>query len=171
MSKVYFISDIHFHHKNILKFSGQWRDGDNIDEHNQIIVTRWNTTVNKRDIVYVLGDVCMGKDLSILGELTGTKILVLGNHDDHNVRDYLSYFQDIRGIFGYKGFWVSHAPIHPAELRNKKNIHGHVHSSSIKNEYGEYDKRYINVCCEVNHGYPIPFEDIIDGTYWNYKRC
>lgn len=171
MSRVFFLSDLHFHHKNILHFSGPLRDGDTVLEHDHILVTRWNSTVRKRDIVYVLGDVIMSHDMAILEELHGQKILCRGNHDQYPLQEYLKYFTDVRGIFKYKGFWCSHAPIHPAELRGCHNIHGHVHGNSIRDAYGDRDKRYINVCCEVNLGNPIPFEDIRDGTYWSYARC
>jgi len=177
VSRVYFISDLHLGHTNILKFSGALRDGDTVEEHDQILITKWNSTVRKRDLVYVLGDVCMHKSLDILGELQGRKVLIRGNHDTHSTEEYLKYFEEVYGIVKYKRFWLSHAPVHPDELRGCKNIHGHVHSSSIKIvqehngfSYPEYDKRYINVCCEVNNSNPIPFEDIRDGAYWDYKR-
>lgn len=162
---------MHFHHKRILEFSGNLRCGDDIVEHDHLLVQHWNSVVRHRDLVYVLGDVCMNPDMSILSELRGRKKLVRGNHDNYPLREYLKYFEDVQGIFKYKRFWVSHAPIHPAELRGCKNIHGHVHNNSIRNAYGERDDRYINVCCEVNLGYPIPFEDIRDGDYWGYARC
>lgn len=171
MSRVYFISDTHFDHSNILNFAGHLRDGDSVLEHNHILVTRWNSVVRKRDLVYHLGDVIMNSDMSILEELNGRKILCRGNHDNYPLPEYLKHFEDIRGVFKYKEFWCSHAPIHPAELRGKRNIHGHVHSNSIRDVHGDRDKRYINVCCEVNLGNPIPFEDIRDGRYWEYSRC
>lgn len=171
MSRVFFISDLHFHHKKILEFSGPLRDGNSVDEHNHILIVRWNSTITKRDLVYVCGDVCMGDNLDIVGELAGRKILVRGNHDNFKLEEYTKHFEDVQGVCKYKSFWVSHAPMHTAELRGKCNIHGHVHHNSIRNSYNEYDKRYINVCCEVNGGWPIPFEHIRDGRYWEYKRC
>lgn len=172
MSRVFFISDLHFHHKRILEFSPTLRDGDSVLEHDHILVTRWNSVVRKKtDLVFVLGDVAMDADMSILSELNGRKKLCRGNHDLYPLNEYLKYFEDVLGIFKYKHHWCSHAPIHPAELRGCPNIHGHVHSNSIRDAYGERDKRYINVCCEVNRGYPIPFDDIKDGTYWGYTRC
>lgn len=170
MSRVFFISDLHFHHKRILEFSAHLRDGDCVIEHNHILVCKWNQTVKKRDLVYVCGDVCMDRDMSILEELNGWKILIRGNHDNYPIREYLKYFEDIQGVCKYKGYWVSHAPIHPAELRGKANIHGHVHSASIRNAYGELDPRYINVCVEAINGYPIPFDHIKSGFYWEINR-
>ena len=169
MSRVYFISDLHLGHKRILEFAGPLREGTTIEEHDQLLIDKWNATIRKRDLVYVLGDVCMHPTLDILSQMQGRKILIRGNHDQFKTTEYLKYFEEVHGIMKYKRYWLSHAPVHPDELRGCSNIHGHVHNKSIK--HGEhYNKYYINVCCEVNNSTPIPFEDIRDGHYWNYKR-
>lgn len=170
MSQVWFVSDLHLGHNRIIDFSGPLRDGTNVVEHDHLLVQEWNRVVSKRDLVFVLGDVCMHKDLGILSELRGNKRLVRGNHDNKNVREYLPYFEDIFGIIKYKGFWVSHAPIHPDELRGKCNIHGHVHGSSIRDAFHQHDKRYFNVCWE-SYKSLVPFEDIKSGVFWNKTRC
>lgn len=167
MSRVFFISDLHLGHKKILEFEGHNRQGDTVVEHNHILVAKWNSIVKKKkDKVFVLGDVVLGGiDLDILGELNGRKILVRGNHDTRSAEEYLKYFEDIHGVLKYKKHWLSHAPIHPNELRGCKNIHGHVHSSSIRNAYHEIDHRYVNVCVENCDGYPVPFDDIKSEIY------
>lgn len=119
-------------------------------EQDEWIIESWNFIVTKRDLVWVLGDVAMGKskegkpNLKKISKLNGTKKLILGNHDELPIEEYLNYFQVIKGFTRYKGYWLSHAPIHPLELRGKKNIHGHVHHNSID------DRNYINVCVEAN---------------------
>ena len=165
MSKVYFISDLHFGHKNIMNFAGAYRDGDDYIENMHTLIANWNGRVLKRDLVYVLGDVCMNvNDMRAVSELNGTKILVRGNHDDRlRTKDYLKYFSEIYGIRKYKGHWLSHCPIHPNELRGCPNIHGHVHQNTIRDGYGDIDERYVNVCVENTGGFPIAFEDIKDG--------
>jgi calcineurin-like phosphoesterase family protein len=48
------------------------------------LVKRWNDTVRPWDVVYVLGDMCMGKideSLKFVGQLHGVKHLITGNHD------------------------------------------------------------------------------------------
>lgn len=174
MSRVYFISDLHLGHKRILEFSGALREGSTVEEHDRLLIRKWNNLVRKRDLVYVLGDVCMHSTLDIVGELQGRKVLIRGNHDQFKTTEYLKYFEEVHGIMKYKRYWLSHAPVHPDELRGCHNIHGHVHHNTVK-IYSEgegliYDSRYINVCCEVNNSIPIPFEDIRDGQYWGYKR-
>jgi calcineurin-like phosphoesterase family protein len=150
-----------------MQFAGDSRDGNDWYENMHIIAANWNAIVKKRDLVMVLGDVCMDRDcMDIFYELNGTKHLIRGNHDDRfRTEGYLRYFSEIYGIRSYKGFWISHAPIHPAELRGRKNIHGHVHQQSIRNAHGELDERYINVCVENTGGVPVKFKYIQEGTW------
>lgn len=154
--KVYFISDLHLGHKKILQFSSEWREGNTIDEHDEWIVEQWNSVVRKNDVVYLLGDVAFSRDgLAKCERLNGFKKLIMGNHDQFRVEDYTAVgFRVLGGMIKFKGFWLSHAPVHPAELRGCKNIHGHVHSESID------DARYINVCVEAQDGLPRLLEEI-----------
>lgn len=167
MSKVYFTSDLHFGHTNIMRWQQDpYLRGNaaSSDEHDEWLIDEWNKIVKKRDLVWVLGDVAMGKgekgveNLSKVGSLNGTKHLILGNHDDALQEYYHYYFSFIRGMFRYKRHWLTHAPIHTNELRGLPNIHGHVHTNTVE------DSRYINVCVEENmkrNGTPLVLFDEI----------
>lgn len=165
MGQVYIVSDLHIGHKNIMNFAGDYRHGETYEENIHSIVKMWNSVVTKYDKVFVLGDVCFRHEyLDVLDELKGRKVLIRGNHDGRfSTRDWLMYFEEVEGIVRYKNYWLTHAPIHPAELRGKKNIHGHVHQNSILDGYNECDERYINVCIENTGGAPINFERIKAG--------
>lgn len=162
MSNVFFISDLHLGHKKILEFSPD-RGGTNVEEHSEWLVQNWNSVVGKKDIVWVLGDVCFNKEhLKYLDMMKGIKHLALGNHDEFPISVYQKYFHKIVGITKYKGFWLSHAPVHENELRGKTNIHGHVHHKYIKIGTSDiYDPRYINVCVEAIEGIPISLESLM----------
>jgi len=155
MSKVYFVSDLHFGHKRIHKFR---RGFETELSHQEHVITQWNNTVTKNDKVFVLGDAAFTMEsIEAIRRLNGTKVLVRGNHDKLNTSVYLWVFKEVYGMLRYKDFWLSHAPIHPQELRGLKNIHGHVHNSTIE------DVRYINVCLENTDFKPIGYEEIRDG--------
>lgn len=156
MSTVRFISDLHLGHKAICKFAGPYRNNcSTVEEHDAWIVQQWNSVVNKSDLVWVLGDVCFDKNsLPLLKQMKGNKHLILGNHDEFSISEYLICFNKVHGFIKYKEFWISHAPIHANELRGKLNIHGHVHMNSIQ------DSRYINVSVENLKGCPISIEEI-----------
>ncbi len=141
---VWFCSDLHFGHKNIQKFRHHVYDEA---ENRQKIKQDWVELVTKRDDVYVLGDACFTMEtVSDFKQLPGRKHLIRGNHDCLNTQVYLKYFDGVYGLVKYKEFWLSHAPIHPNELRGRVNLHGHVHYSSID------DKNYFNCCVENIYG-------------------
>lgn len=171
MSNVYFISDLHFGHRKIIQFAGDYREGDDYLENMHCIIGKWNKRIKKRDTVYVLGDVAFSPEgLYAMQELKGIKYLVRGNHDQMGLDEYLQVFNDIYGIRSYKGYWLSHAPIHPVELRGRKNIHGHVHQNTVLDQHGEIDTNYINVCVETNGGVPVSMHEIKEGIHIGKAR-
>ena len=146
MSSVYFAGDLHLGHKNIEKYRKQFT---NAKEHDQYIYDMISSCYKKRHTYYLLGDVCF--DLESLHKLKEIMCydnvkIVLGNHcisKDISIVDWVNAgFTDIHSLVKYKEFWLSHAPIHPDELRSKKNIHGHCHNYKID------DSRYIGVSLE-----------------------
>jgi len=154
MSRVFFISDLHLGHKNMAIKRG-FKDEVEHDNH---IISQWNKAVGKRDTVWILGDITMEKTspYPLLNSLNGLKKVVLGNHDRPNhIPELLKYVNSVCGLITYKGFVLSHCPIHGSEIgRFRKNIHGHVHEKSLK------DSRYINVSCEVVDYTPVLFDKI-----------
>ena len=162
MSNVYLISDLHLGHENILEFAGRYRAwADTVLEHDRVLIERIRSVCrSKRDVLYILGDVAMGvKQLELLNEIPARKILVRGNHDTFQDGVYMKYFDSIQGIihkrYHGQGYWFSHAPIHPHELRGRKNVHGHTHGNLIMKSGCVQDKDYINVCVENCNGYPV----------------
>jgi calcineurin-like phosphoesterase family protein len=80
--KIWFTSDTHFSHKNIIKYCKRPFGG--IDHMNMILIQNWNEVVGPDDLVWHLGDVAMGNRRHIPGyreKLNGRIHLVQGNHD------------------------------------------------------------------------------------------
>lgn len=97
---IYFTSDLHFYHKNVIKFCNrpfrtknpffrlwEWWTG-NISEAsvkimNEALIANWNAVVKPEDTVYCLGDVSMAfRPIELYSHrLNGKKFLVPGNHD------------------------------------------------------------------------------------------
>lgn len=101
-SNVFFTSDTHFNHANILKFCE--RPFKTIDEMNEVLIDNWNKVVKEDDIVFHLGDFCFGGPQlwnKFLERLNGKKYLILGNHDMQYVsRDSfqkytIRFFEDV----------------------------------------------------------------------------
>lgn len=170
---IFFASDHHFHHKNILTFkdadNNPLRVFDDVEEMNTHMVESHNRVVRPSDKVYFLGDVSMSrnaKGLEILGRMQGEKILVKGNHDLCTANQYLKYFKDIRGSHQFDGMILTHIPIHPESLaRWGLNVHGHLHSNQVMlhNAAGQVlgpDPRYFNVSMEQINYTPISLEEV-----------
>jgi len=145
MSSVLFVGDFHLGHKSILKLQQGVRPGYTIDQHDNWVVNQClSVGPNKRTLWYILGDVSMEiSSLERINELPGEKILVMGNHDKFETQTYLKYFKRIVGGIKKYGIWITHIPIHPQELLEKVNVHGHCHNNSLKN-----DPRYLNASIE-----------------------
>lgn len=155
MANVWFISDIHGGHKNLVR----WReDFTTEEEHFEFVKINYHKVVTKRDHVYFLGDIAFTQER--LWEISGwageKKILVCGNHDTEHIsmRDLVNAFDEVHSLLKYKEFWLSHAPVHQDELRGKKNVHGHCHNHLIN------DPRYMNVCLEQTGYGPVSLETV-----------
>lgn len=129
---VRFIGCLHLGHTNMAKWRG-FQDDFYHDEH---LIDSWNGTVNKRDLTFILGDITMEKANSypLLDRLNGRKIVVLGNHDRwQDVGILLKHVDSVAGAIDYKGFMLTHVPIHPNEVVNYRgNIHAHIHHNKLQ---------------------------------------
>jgi len=79
---IWFTSDLHFYHKNIISLSK--RPFQNLNEMHETLIKNWNNCVKSNEYVYILGDFSFGSIEStkrILDQLNGFKILIKGNHD------------------------------------------------------------------------------------------
>ena len=83
MSKVFFTSDLHFGHTNVITFDK--RPFSSVEEMDKELIKRWNKKVEKGDLVYVLGDMIWKSSNNdaenLIKSLNGQIILIKGNHD------------------------------------------------------------------------------------------
>lgn len=81
--KIFVTSDLHFGHRNILKFCN--RPFSDIKEMSEKLISNWNEVVRKNDIVLDLGDVLWFEGRHdakrVLSQLNGQHYIVQGNHD------------------------------------------------------------------------------------------
>lgn len=84
MSNIYFVSDNHYFHKNILTLCRETRLGDTVEEMNSLMIDAHNGVVKPTDTVYFLGDFSFGtfeETRNVISSLNGKKHLIYGNHD------------------------------------------------------------------------------------------
>ncbi len=169
MANIFFCSDHHFYHQNILTFKRDdgtpLREFQDVNHMNEIIVQRHNERVRPNDKVYFLGDVTMSRNargLEILGRMNGEKVLIKGNHDLCKPQQYLEYFKDIRGSHQFDGMILTHIPIHSESLaRWGLNVHGHLHYQVVRLPLSQIpDRRYYNVSMERINYTPVSLEEV-----------
>ena len=139
--KMWFTSDTHFGHKNILTFCE--RPFNSVEEMDNAIIERWNSKVGKDDIVFHLGDFAFASNKrwqELIYRLNGKIYLILGNHDV--IRwpgDYtMSLFERVENQMMLKidnkyKVYLNHFPFlcYDGTYRNPEDctiqLHGHVH--------------------------------------------
>jgi len=176
---IYFTSDLHFNHTNIIKLNE--RPFSHINEMNEKLIANWNSCVAEEDDVYILGDfIYKSGDLSaeaIATRLNGTKYLIKGNHDKIIEEDYLysglfEWVKDYYVLHHQKiKFILFHYPIYEWDgyYHDAIHLHGHVHNRVARDKdntnYQANAKilgaNAINVGVDVNNYTPISMERIM----------
>lgn len=147
--RVWFTSDTHYYHRNIIKYCpssrGQFSDEVEMTEH---LISAWNTRVGSNDIVYHLGDVAFGDPenaVNVLQRLNGTKILIKGNHDNRHLksRAFIDAWDDV--VDSYLEIEIDNIPVtlchYPMIEWNRMHygayhLYGHVHGKRMHTERG-----------------------------------
>ena len=175
MSNIFVTADTHFGHKKSLEFirpdGESLRPFSSVEEMDETMVENWNRVVTRHDTIYHLGDVVIPRpSLKILDRLNGRKILIRGNHDQGPLKDFSSYFEDVRGAFFLQpgsnfmgGLIFTHIPVHPDCLSGhyRGNVHGHLHCHLAMKD-GQVDLRYFNACVERNNFAPVALDTILN---------
>lgn len=142
---LFFTSDTHFGHENVLKFCS--RPYNSIKEHDQKLIENWNSVVGPDDLVCHLGDFGFGgfpfwKD--IRDQLNGHIILIIGNHDWKNLTASSRQLFDecisqARIIVDGRTVYLNHFPFLCFAHGNPEmyedayaiQLYGHIHSGPL----------------------------------------
>ena len=175
--KVFFTSDLHIGHKNIIEYSH--RPFSNVEEMNETLIDNWNKTVPEDGIVFDLGDFAIGGSKvwnDALSRLKGKHYLIMGNHDMKNYREgYAKYFEMVTQQMYIQvddiSIYLNHFPFlcfggPSREQHNVYAIHGHVHLEPQAN--GKDIKRVLQYSFPTqydvgvdNNGYkPVSFLEV-----------
>ena len=142
--QVFFTSDQHFGHRNIIKYCNRpFADTFAMDRW---IINSWNEVVGDNDIVFILGDITMYPDghkiKKLLDELKGKQIYIVpGNHDKPELgfrylNDRYVILPDVVRVkflkheLGNVEVMCSHCPLMtwPGRDKGVPNLFGHIHS-------------------------------------------
>ena len=143
---MYLTSDLHFFHKNVLRFCPETRPFADTDEMNQFLVDKWNEKAVKPNTkMFHLGDLSFGKPgqtREIVSQLQGDITFINGNHDYDKNKEVLREFGEVVDYkkVNYQGkkFILFHYPILEWDSKHHGSIHcyGHLHQNTIPEKYG-----------------------------------
>lgn len=163
---LFFTADEHYGSKGIIHFCNRGYSDPTI--MNQDIIYKHNSVVGLNDTVYHIGDITFDSDekliKSILKQLNGTHILILGNHDKSNPFDLIeagfrSVHTSLELIIDVYNVVLAHDPsIWTVVPPDTIFICGHIH----KLFRSFPDKLVVNAGVDVHNFYPISFKQILE---------
>jgi len=167
MVNVWFTSDWHLGHNNIIKHCN--RPFSNIKEMNEVIIDNHNSLVKKNDIVYHHGDISFKTNYKYISHLmskfNGVFHVLKGNHDKINILqrlkndDLIESVQDVLGIeINGKYIWMSHYPHRSwnRSFHGSWHTYGHCHGT-IK-PFG----RSFDVGVDCWNYKPLHFDEVVE---------
>lgn len=177
----YFTSDLHIGHENIIRFCA--RPFSSLEEMDSTLIANWNSRVQKRDDIYILGDMFYRKNEGVeevLRKLKGKKHLIIGNHDYSWMKkiEIGKYFVEVESLLVLKEegrvMTLCHYPIMswPHMYHGSYCIFGHIHNSANNDDYWpliEKNPYMLNAGVDVNGFYPVTFDELKRNNE-EYKR-
>jgi calcineurin-like phosphoesterase family protein len=173
--KIWFTSDPHFMHENIIKYTN--RPFDNADNMNEVLIKNWNKVVGEDELVFCLGDFALGKEqdcLDILKRLNGHKVLIKGNHEKTVMKKSYNRDEFDGGIYELLEIRVEDEEVanefqdivlchYTMTTWNKSHrgswqLFGHVHGMLDNNE--SLSPNQIDVGVDSHQFYPISYQQV-----------
>lgn len=168
MVKIWFTSDSHFGHRNIIKYCK--RPFSSAEEMDEVMTDKWNEVVGDRDWVFHLGDFYCGKSRrdaeKIFDSLNGKKFLIKGNHDRKIVtklpweRIYDTYHLKLRTIPTWQNCKQEVFLSHYSHRVWNKSFHGVGHLWGHSHGGMDFYQKSFDVGVDCHDFYPISWEKV-----------
>lgn len=160
----YFIGDLHFGDRSILRFERP--EFESVEFMHTFMIAGWKERVTQEDRVFVLGDLGTPTFLldhgTFLRDLPGEKHLVRGNHDSLRRQDYqkmgFSMVYDFPILY-HNFYLLSHEPLFVQMSSPYANLFAHVHNNPT---YRTVSPRSFCVSAERMDYRPISFLDVVE---------
>lgn len=183
--RIFFSSDTHYFHKNIIKYCG--RPFASTEEMNDAMIASWNSVVSDEDLAFHVGDFSLSRSVSpqevtsVIQRLKGKKILIRGNHDSYDDNFFLeSGFKAVVDSINLGGVLLVHYPLHEAFARKVRDshwgevshvVHGHDHRKDIP----EFENHF-NVAVDRHDFAPVVMSRVVpphlcDGFVSSVKKA
>jgi len=160
---IFFTSDTHFGHANILKYDTSRHIFSSVEHHDASMVMNWNKVVKANDIVYHLGDFAFKNPERHVQLLNGKIHLILGNHDGKDTRK-LARWESIQDVLLLKNekLFLSHYPHYswPSAHHGICHLFGHVHEAFL--HVPGVDWPNLNVGTHFHNFTPVHIDELKD---------
>lgn len=188
MAGIYFSSDWHGFHKNLIRGTSSWedkkacRDFETIEEHNKTLINNINNKVSWDSILYFLGDWSFGGIDNVwkLRDQINCQTIhfVAGNHDHHQRENRIvkteAGFKNLQSLFttyneilskkiGGQQMTLCHYALRSWEKASKGswNLHGHNHGGLPDYEINGVKMRTLDVGIDCHPNFePFSFAEI-----------
>lgn len=130
---LYVTADLHLGHKNIIEYEN--RPFASTDEMDKTIIGNFNNIIKPDDVIYHIGDYCIGKPDRYLEKFTGNWFFLWGNHD--KAFSYIPYSISLKYagrlivMCHFPEFFRENPP--PADLYLTAHSHSRFKSAIINN--------------------------------------
>ena len=181
---IYFTSDTHYGHKNIVSGISKWEDKSGcrnfktLEEHNNTIVDSINSVVGQEDTLYHLGDWSFGGVENVFRFreriICQNVHVILGNHDEnlyknrdncHEVFESVNSYLELN--IGDDHIVLSHWPMKIWNRYHKGSwhLHGHTHGNLKPDEWwiqkqSKNRRRTMDVGVDTNGFIPYSYDDL-----------
>lgn len=140
MPNVFFTSDFHLGHHNIIRYCN--RPFSSAAEMDDIIIQNLNYKVKKGDLLYFLGDFCLGRHEQVVAYRRRINchniIFIRGNHDKQIPSNCFSSIQDIgRYKSGDLQIYLCHYAMRVWNNSYHGSLHLFGHSHGTLSPYGK----------------------------------
>ena len=155
------------------------------EEHDEVVIEKWNTMIDNDDDVYVLGDLMLGDNehgLNCLCQLNGKIHIIFGNHDTDTRKELYKTLPNVVEVCGWATlikyhkyhFYLSHFPTNTGNLEKESlhqmtlNLFGHTHQKT--NFYEDRPYMY-HVGLDSHNCYPVYLDEVIEDMKNKVQEC
>ena len=161
---IWFWADPHLNHSNIIGYCS--RPFGDSSEMTQKLIENFNSRVQKKETVYILGDIGFGlpdKIRTLLDKLHGELYLIRGNHDENiinkpQVSARFKWIKDLHVLrYQRQKIVLCHYPLESWQFQAQGafHLHGHCHGN-LKRKVS----RRMDIGVDCTNYFPISFDEI-----------
>jgi calcineurin-like phosphoesterase family protein len=161
MSQIFFTSDEHYGHANIIQFCH--RPFTSLEDQTEQLIANHNSKVGPNDMTYHVGDmfwrrVSIPDANVIMDRLNGKHALVLGNHDEvaKRIAGRFEWVKDTALIHTNTRVWLSHYAHRtwPDSHKGSYHLFGHTHNVLPDYRYSH------DAGVDANGYFPISYDEL-----------